>query len=732
MPLQPGTTIGSYSVTAKIGEGGMGEVYQARDTKLDRDVALKVLPEAFTSDPDRLARFEREAKVLASLNHPNIGSIYGLEEAEGVRALVLELVEGPTLADRIKQGPIPVDEALAIAKQIAEALEAAHEAGVIHRDLKPANIKVKTDGTVKVLDFGLAKAFQPDASDPQMSVSPTISLTAAATQHGMILGTAAYMSPEQAQGQEVDKRSDIWAFGCVLYEMLTGRAVFAGDNVSLTLARILERHPDFAALPPNLHPRVRELLERCLEKEARNRWHDVADVRVDILKVLADPDGLVAQPASERDRSFRRQAMALIGVAVVVAALVGGAVWILRSPIDTAPVAALTIALPDDQQLAGLESMSPVAVAPNGDIAYVARRSGSQQLFLRPLNSLEARPVRGTEGAEGLFFSPDGQSLGFFGGAELKTVSIDGGVPTVLARASWDSRGGSWGSDGHIIFSRDGGARGLERIADSGLGEPESLTIPAEAELPHRFPQVLPGNEAIIFTIGTGGSWDDALIVAERLDTHERTILIEGGSDARYVPTGHLVYVRAGTLMAAPFDLDRLEAGDPVAVVEGVMQPTDITGAAFVGLSELGGLIYVPGTFHATDRTLVWMDRQGGLGEPLPLPSRPYNRLSLSPDGQQVAVEIDQGNQQQISIHDVSRAGSLTLLPLGGTDNMAPAFTSDGSKISFVSSRGTNTSLLLTGISDLLAPDGTFIHPRAAERTKFCSAHNRAAPEAVI
>ena len=414
MPLQPGTTIGSYSVTAKIGEGGMGEVYQARDTKLDRDVALKVLPEAFTSDPDRLARFEREAKVLASLNHPNIGSIYGLEEAEGVRALVLELVEGPTLADRIKQGPIPVDEALAIAKQ--------NEAGVIHRDLKPANIKVKTDGTVKVLDFGLAKAFQPDASDPQMSVSPTISLTAAATQHGMILGTAAYMSPEQAQGQEVDKRSDIWAFGCVLYEMLTGRAVFAGDNVSLTLARILERHPDFAALPPNLHPRVRELLERCLEKEARNRWHDVADVRVDILKVLADPDGLVAQPASERDRSFRRQAMALIGVAVVVAALVGGAVWILRSPIDTAPVAALTIALPDDQQLAGLESMSPVAVAPNGNIAYVARRSGSQQLFLRPLNSLEARPVRGTEGAEGPFFSPDGQSLGFFGGAELKTV----------------------------------------------------------------------------------------------------------------------------------------------------------------------------------------------------------------------------------------------------------------------------------------------------------------------
>ena len=334
-----------------------------------------------------------------------------------------------------------------------------------------------------------------------------------------------------------------------------------------------------------------------------------------------------------------------------------------------------------------------MAVAPNGDIAYVARRRGTRQLFLRSLDSLEARPIRGTEGAVGPFFSPDGQSVGFFAGAQLKTVSIDGGVPTVLARsASGDSRGGTWGSDEYIIFSRDRGAGGLERVADSGLGEPESLTVPTALELPHRFPQVLPGNEAIIFTIGTGGSWDDALIVAERLDTRERTILIEGGSDARYVPTGHLVYVRGGTLMAAPFDLDRLEAGAPVAVVEGVMQPTEITGAAFVGLSEQGGLVYVPGTFQATDRTLVWMDRQAGRAEPLPLPSRPYTRVSLSPDGQQVAVEIDQGNQQQISIHDVSRAGSLTLLPLEGNSNQVPEFTPDGNRISFVS--GATESLL--------------------------------------
>ena len=280
MPLQPGTTLGPYSVTAKIGAGGMGEVWQARDTKLDREVALKVLPEAFTSDPDRLARFEREAKVLASLNHPNIGSIYGLEEADGIRALVLELVEGPTLADRITQGPIPIDEALPIAKQIAEALEAAHERGVIHRDLKPANIKVKDDGTVKVLDFGLAKAFQPDASDPNMSMSPTISLTAAATQMGMVIGTAAYMSPEQASGKAVDKRADVWAFGAVLFEMLTGAKPFVGDDVSDTLALVLKFEPAWDSLPADVPARVRQLVQTCLQKNPKQRVHDVADVRL--------------------------------------------------------------------------------------------------------------------------------------------------------------------------------------------------------------------------------------------------------------------------------------------------------------------------------------------------------------------------------------------------------------------------------------------------------------------
>ena len=317
MPLTPGTKIGPYSVTAKIGEGGMGEVWQARDTKLDRDVALKVLPEAFTSDPDRLARFEREAKVLASLNHPNIGSIYGLEEAEGVKALVLELVEGPTLADRIKQGPIPIDEALPIAKQIAEALEAAHEQGVIHRDLKPANVKVKEDGTVKVLDFGLAKAFQPDASAPGLSQSPTISLTAAATQMGMVIGTAAYMSPEQAKGKPVDKRADAWAFGAVLFEMLTGQRAFAGGDVSETLAYVITKDVEWATLPNGTPESIQQLLRRCLERDPRQRLRDIGEARIGIEGSGTGPGAAAPEPTVAPTLPVWQRPVA-IGVTVLV------------------------------------------------------------------------------------------------------------------------------------------------------------------------------------------------------------------------------------------------------------------------------------------------------------------------------------------------------------------------------------------------------------------------------
>ena len=427
MPLNPGTTLGPYEVTAKIGEGGMGEVYRARDTKLDRDVALKVLPQAFTDDPDRLARFEREAKVLASLNHPNIGHIYGLEEAEGQKALVLELVEGPTLADRIAQGPIPVDEALPIAKQIAEALEAAHEQGVIHRDLKPANIKVKEDGTVKVPDFGLAKAFQPDASDPGLSQSPTISLTAAATQMGMVIGTAAYMAPEQASGKVVDKRADIWAFGAVLYEMLTGRRVFNGEDVSHTLAAVLMKEIDWTALSKDTPEALGRLLRRCLERDPRKRLRDIGEARIE----LEGPQGLpaskatkVATAAVSQLQVWQRPAPLVLGVLALVA-ISGLTAWTVTQPVAT-PVAAsrFVVSAPATYTLV----VDGLALSPDGrHLVYPTEDDNVRQLLHRPMGQLDALPIRGTEGARFPFFSPDGEWVGFFADDSLKKVLLAGG-----------------------------------------------------------------------------------------------------------------------------------------------------------------------------------------------------------------------------------------------------------------------------------------------------------------
>ncbi|MDA2935289.1 protein kinase [Acidobacteria bacterium AH-259-D05] len=681
-----GTSISHYKILEKIGEDGMGEVYRATDTKLNRDVALKILPEQFASDSQRMGRFQREAEVLASLDHPNIGQIYGIEEAGQTKALVLQLIEGPTLAERIAQGPIPVEDALKIALQIAEGLEAAHEKGVIHRDLKPANIKITPEGQVKILDFGLAKALEGDAPESSLSQSPT--LTNAATQARVILGTAAYMSPEQARGKPVDKRVDVWAFGVVLYEMLTGKHTFEGEDISLTLAAVMKDEPRWEALPVRTPEAIRRLLRRCLQKDLDQRFRDIGYSRIEIEEALTAPTTEI--PAAATTVSARpswRQAAPL-----VVAALIAGAIlsaitaWSLRSSTVNGPLLHLTVALSEDEQLAGLGLMSPLAVSPNGsDIVYVATRDGTQQLFLRTLDSLEARPISGTEGGAGPFFSPDGQSVGFFAENQLKRVSIAGGRPTVLAPAT-NGRGGSWGSDGQIIYARRRGDDGLEQVSDSG-GEPDLLTTPDsdKGEGAHRFPQHLPGGKVILFTVGTGGSWDDALIVVQRLDTGARKILIEGGSDARYVRTGHLVYVRAGTLMVAPFDPDQLEVtGPPIAVVEGVMPSRGITGAAFVGFSELGWLAYVPGTAQATERKLAWVDREGK-GQALPVAPQPYRIPSLSPDGQRVAVEIDQGNQQDIWVYDITRE-ALTRLTFEGS-NQSPAWTPDGRKVTFRSDR---------------------------------------------
>ena len=412
MALTVGSRLGHYDVTALIGEGGMGQVYQATDTKLNRQVALKILPEAFATDPDRLARFQREAQVLASLNHPNIAQIHGIEESEGTRALVLELVEGPTLADRIAKGPIPVDEALPIAKQIAEALEAAHEAGVIHRDLKPANIKVKDDGTVKVLDFGLAKALDTaPASDPDQS--PT--LTAAATQMGVIMGTAAYMSPEQARGKPVDKRADIWSFGVVLYEMLTGQRAFQGEDVSLTLASVMKSDVNVATLPPDLPANVRTVLRRCLEKDASQRIRDIGDVRLAMAGVFETPVSAAAEPTAAQQVQVWQRPVAVVAIVAVAVLITALAVSTMMRPEPiTANLVSFAIVPPDTAPLRITSITRDITISLDGtQVVYAATSVGTgPQLYLRRIDQLEDVPLRGAEGGEGPFISPDGEWVG--------------------------------------------------------------------------------------------------------------------------------------------------------------------------------------------------------------------------------------------------------------------------------------------------------------------------------
>ena len=502
MALAVGSRLGHYDVTALIGEGGMGQVYQATDTKLNRQVALKILPEAFASDPDRLARFQREAQVLASLNHPGIAAIYGLEESGGTRALVLELVEGPTLADRIEQGAIPVDEALPIAKQIAEALEAAHEAGVIHRDLKPANIKVKPDGTVKVLDFGLAKALDP-SSEGDPSQSPT--LTAAATQMGVIMGTAAYMSPEQAAGKPADKRTDIWSFGVVLFEILTGQRAFDGETVSHVLGAVLQVEPKWETLPAHTPQSLKNLLRRCLEKDRKRRLRDIGDALVDLEE---DREGRTPE-AIGASAGPRRQSQHLLGYLVTAAAtatVVATGFWLSPTPRPeedasvSRPVTRTTITLPDGQRQSR-SKRAPLAISPDGTtLAYVARDNTGSHLYLRQLDSFDARRVPNTEDAFEPFFSPDGEWVGFFAAGRLRRIRVAGGVPLTVTDAA-SGGGASWGTDDRIVFAPSIGA-GLWRVSADG-GTLEQLTQPdyGDGGYGHMWPQLLPGGQAVLFSL---------------------------------------------------------------------------------------------------------------------------------------------------------------------------------------------------------------------------------------
>jgi serine/threonine-protein kinase len=701
-----GRSLGAYQIHTRIGSGGMGEVYRAHDTRLGREVAIKVLPKAFTSDRERLARFEREARVLATFNHPNIAAIYGVEHADGVQALVLELVEGETLADRITRESVSVREALMIARQIAEALNAAHEKGIVHRDLKPANIKITREGVAKVLDFGLAKLATADGATADLAQSPT--LTAGGTREGILLGTAAYMSPEQARGQAVDKRTDIWAFGCVLYEMLTGQRPFEGATITDTLTAIIGRDVDWAALPTETPAGIRRLLHRCLAKERRQRLSDAADARLEIEDSLNAPT--VERLAAVPDRTARTWRL----VAALAAAIaVGGLLVFMWMRAGPAPgqVARFTI-VPS-----GAAAMTPdipfwrvLAVSPDGTrVAYVGAKGA---LVVRSIDQLEPTILAGVEGARAPTFSPDGQWIAFFDATAVRKIRITGGPAVTVAPISGFPSGLSWGPNDTIVFPAP---TGLVQVPASG-GQPEILTTYDRnaGEVVFNFPQVLPGGRGVLFALAYAlADGSPTHLGVLDLRTHERRILVRQAGSPHYVAPGYLTYTHNGSLFAVRFDLTRLQVvGAPVALVEGFLGGS---AGAQVSVAANGTLAYLPEAAFA--RELVWVDRQGRK-ETLGAPSRLYEGVRLSPDGTTVAVFA---NDQHFDLwlFDLARR-NFTRMTTHGALDLCPVWAPDGKRLFWMSGRssvggldifaqaadGTGTADLLTQNAKAKAPTG--------------------------
>jgi serine/threonine-protein kinase len=691
-----GTTVSHYRITAKLGEGGMGEVYRAHDERLDRDVAIKVLPEEVAQDEARLARFEREAKLLASLSHQNIATLYGLEEHEGQRFLVMELAEGETLAERIKKGPIPVDDALPTALQIAEGLEAAHEQGIIHRDLKPANVMLSPEGKVKILDFGLAKAWAPDEGDADLTHSPT--LTAQMTAAGVLLGTAAYMSPEQARGKPVDKRADIWAFGCVLWEMLTGQRLFTGDTVSDVLAAVLREEPDLAALPAEVPPRIRWLVPRCLDKAPRNRIQHIGDARIVLGDVeraseLADlPAG--TQPSLARRPRWRWLPITFVAGGVVTA-LVLSALLMTREPAPR-PVRRYSINLPADAPLQPsdeVETGRVLALSPDGELlVYVARREFGHQLVKRRLDSLEAQPIAGTEHSGRVlgapFFSPDGRWLGFAAFPFLKRINLAGELPEDLCQARY-AVSANWQDNGTILFASAEPA-GIYRVPEQG-GTPAPITVPDfdAGEAMRLFPEPLPGGKGMLLTILRAMGIAGRSVAVLDLKNDELRILTDRAPWGRYAPTGHVLYPHRGRLMALPFDVDTLTAaGDPVEVTEPGMGVggRDPLEWAF---SNAGTLVYAPvETDLFKERRLVLVDREGG-ESPVGVPPPAHLSLArLSPDGRRLASEVvdDQSVQRDVWVYDLE-TGARRRVTFDPAQDGSAIWTLDGERLVFSSAR---------------------------------------------
>ncbi|MFC1793661.1 protein kinase [Planctomycetota bacterium] len=705
-----GKKVGSFEIVKIIGRGGMGVVYLANDTKLKRSVAVKSIPAALADDSTARMRFKREAELLASLNHPNIAVIYEIVEQDKSGYLILEHIEGETLAERIARGPLKLEEALSIGKQVAEAISAAHKKGVIHRDLKPANIKVTPDGQVKVLDFGLAKATTVEG----------VSVEVTDTQAGHIIGTPAYMSPEQARGRPIDKRSDIWSFGCVLYEMLTGKVLFKGETTSDTLANILQTEPDFQPLPVSTPANIRVLLRRCLEKNPTHRLHDIADARIEIdetqsgtLESFSIPAEIDAAP-----RLFQRNVIIVVLVCLIAGLLIVGAILLnlLRlGPPGSPLVSRLSIPVPSDKPLK-LGNLSNLAISPDGTrFVYVGSGADrTQQLYVRSLDKLDVKTIPGTIDARNPFFSPDGQRVGFFT-PDLKIVSLTGGEPLTLLKDVPGSAFGSWAEDGTIVFSAFNGKLGLQRISDNG-GKSEILIPPDHEESYIRYPQILLRGDAILYNrhFVHGGSRIEVFFP----ETGKQHTVLDKASWARYVDSGHLIFLRDYILMAVPFDIERFKITPPSVPLLDDIKLNWGGSTPRIVISQNGTIVYISGS-KRSKYELVWVDRQGQ-PKSLAAPARPYIIARLSPDDQQIALSAlpPKGSPAQVHLYDILRGTLIQLTTEGGG---MPVWSPDGTQIAFGSKWSDGQGVFHKSVGSSAPPEllaseptpGAFLRPES-------------------